>query len=99
MENMEALEKRLWSSADNLRANSPCASNEYFLPVMGLIFLRHSYSRYLAVKDGIEASLPKRSGKILMLDARNVYRQVTRKIYDFSPEQMKKPHKHCLSLP
>ena len=63
MENIEALEKRLWSSADNLRANSPYASNEYFLPVMGLIFLRHAYSRYFAVKDGIEASLPKRSGK------------------------------------
>ena len=63
MENIEALEKRLWSSADNLRANSPYASNEYFLPVMGLIFLRHAYSRYLAVKDGIEVSLPKRSGK------------------------------------
>jgi type I restriction enzyme M protein len=27
--------------------------------------------------------------KVLMLDARNVYRKVTRKIYDFSPEQMK----------
>ncbi|MEP7303433.1 MAG: hypothetical protein ABI699_18105 [Caldimonas sp.] len=26
---------------------------------------------------------------MLMLDARNVYRKVTRKIYDFSPEQMK----------
>src|SRR5699024_2698581 len=26
-------------------------------------------------------------GKVLMLDARNVYRKVTRKIYDFSPEQ------------
>lgn len=63
MENIEALEKRLWSSADNLRANSPYASNEYFLPVMGLIFLRHAYSRYLAVKDGIEASLPERDGK------------------------------------
>src|SRR5258708_16288203 len=27
--------------------------------------------------------------KVLMLDARNVYRKVTRKIYDFSPEQMR----------
>ena len=27
--------------------------------------------------------------KILMIDARNIYRQVTRKIYDFSPEQEK----------
>lgn len=30
---------------------------------MGLIFLRHAYSRYFAVKDGIEANLPKRGGK------------------------------------
>ncbi len=27
--------------------------------------------------------------KVLMLDARNVFRKVTRKIYDFSPEQLK----------
>jgi type I restriction enzyme M protein len=26
-------------------------------------------------------------GKVLMIDARNIYRKVTRKIYDFSPEQ------------
>jgi type I restriction enzyme M protein len=30
---------------------------------------------------------PERRDKVLMLDARNVYRKVTRKIYDFSPEQ------------
>jgi type I restriction enzyme M protein len=63
MQDIEAIEKRLWTSADNLRANSNYASNEYFLPVMGLIFLRHAFSRYLAVKDGLEASLPKRGGK------------------------------------
>ncbi|MBI5263649.1 MAG: N-6 DNA methylase, partial [Bradyrhizobium sp.] len=34
------------------------------------------------------AKLPERKHKVLMLDARNVYRKVTRKIYDFSPEQM-----------
>lgn len=33
-------------AADQLRANGYFASNEYFLPVMGLIFLRHAYSRY-----------------------------------------------------
>jgi type I restriction enzyme M protein len=63
LEHIEAIEKRLWSAADTLRANSNYASNEYFLPVMGLIFLRHAYSRYLAVKDEIEANLPKRGGK------------------------------------
>jgi type I restriction enzyme M protein len=64
LEHIEAIEKRLWSAADTLRANSNYASNEYFLPVMGLIFLRHAFSRYLAVKDEIAVNLPKRGGKI-----------------------------------
>ncbi len=63
LEHIGEIEKRLWSSADNLRANSNFASNEYFLPVMGLIFLRHGYSRFLKIKDEIEATLPKRGGK------------------------------------
>lgn len=63
LENIEAIEKRLWSAADQLRANSNYAANEYFMPVMGLIFLRHAYSRYLAVKDDIVAGLPSRGGK------------------------------------
>ena len=63
VEHADAIEKRLWKAADTLRANSPYASNEYFLPVMGLVFLRHAYSRYLAVKDTIEANLPTWGGK------------------------------------
>lgn len=61
LENIEAIEKRLWSAADTLRSNSNYASNEYFMPVMGLIFLRHAYSRFLDVKDTIK--LPSRGGK------------------------------------
>ena len=63
LENIEEIEKRLWNAADTLRANSNYASNEYFMPVMGLIFLRHAYSRFLAVKVDIEGKLPKRGGK------------------------------------
>ena len=63
LEHIAAIEKRLWSAADTLRSNSKYASNEYFLPVMGLVFLRHAYSRYLAVKGRIEADLPKRGGR------------------------------------
>ena len=63
LEHIEAIENRLWGAADNLRANSTYASNEYFLPVMGLVFLRYAYSRYLSVKDDIEANLPTRGGK------------------------------------
>ena len=63
LEHIEAIEKRLWSAADTLRANSNFAANEFFMPVMGLIFLRHAYSRYLAVKDEIVRSLPSRGGR------------------------------------
>ena len=63
LEHIEAIEKRLWKAADTLRANSGLASNEYFLPVMVLVFLRHAHSRYLAVKDAIEKNLPTRGGK------------------------------------
>src|ERR1700693_3691025 len=63
LDNIGQIEKRLWAGADTLRANYNFASNEYFLPVMGLIFLRHAYSRVLRVKDEIEAGLPTRGGK------------------------------------
>ena len=63
MEHIGETEKQLWTSADTLRANSPLASNEYFLPVMGLIFLRHAYSRFLKVRDEVELERPERGGK------------------------------------
>ena len=63
LEHIDAIERRLWSAADTLRANSNYASNEYFLPVMGLVFLRHAWSRYLAVRDEVSAGLPTRGGR------------------------------------
>jgi len=33
LQGIEAIEKRLWNSADTLRTNSNYASNEYFMPV------------------------------------------------------------------
>lgn len=63
MEHIGNLEKRLWSSADVLRSSSNFASNEYFMPVMGLIFLRHAYSRFLKVRADIIPTLPSRGGK------------------------------------
>ncbi|MFD0917283.1 N-6 DNA methylase [Pseudahrensia aquimaris] len=64
MEHIGNLEKRLWSSADVLRSTSNFASNEYFMPVMGLIFLRHACSRYLKVRDEILPTLPSRGGVV-----------------------------------
>ncbi len=63
LEHIGAIEKKLWSSADTLRANSNFASNEYFLPVMGLIFLRHAYARFQTARDEITPGLPTRKGK------------------------------------
>ena len=51
---IEQLEADLWKVADNLRANSHLASNEYFLPILGLIFLRHATNRYYKARAAIE---------------------------------------------
>ncbi|QLF69462.1 N-6 DNA methylase [Peteryoungia desertarenae] len=64
MDQITNVEKRLWGSADTLRANSNFASNEYFMPVMGLIFLRHAYSRFLKVREEIIPTLPSRGGVV-----------------------------------
>ena len=51
---IEKFEAGLWKVADNLRANSNLASNEYFMPILGLIFLRHATNRYYAALAEIE---------------------------------------------
>ena len=51
---IEEFEADLWKVADNLRANSILASNEYFLPILGLIFLRHATNRYYETMVAIE---------------------------------------------
>ena len=55
MTGIEQFEADLWKVADNLRANSNLASNEYFMPILGLIFLRHATNRYYAALEAIEA--------------------------------------------
>ena len=59
---IEKFEADLWKVADNLRANSNLASNEYFMPILGLIFLRHATNRYYAALAEIEDD--KVSGKM-----------------------------------
>ena len=59
---IEKFEADLWKVADTLRANSNLASNEYFMPILGLIFLRHATNRYYAALAEIEGD--KASGKM-----------------------------------
>ena len=48
---IEKLEADLWGAADNLRANSMLTSSDYFMPVLGVIFLRHAANRFEAARQ------------------------------------------------
>src|SRR5271157_97244 len=51
---IEKFESDLWEAADNLRANSKLTSSDYFMPVLGVIFLRHAANRFDAATKQIE---------------------------------------------
>lgn len=55
MQGIEQFESELWRSADNLRANSNLASYGYFMPILGLIFLRQATNRYHQALAAIKA--------------------------------------------
>jgi type I restriction enzyme M protein len=52
---IEKFEADLWEAADNLRANSKLTSSDYFMPVLGVIFLRHAANRFEAATKQIQA--------------------------------------------
>lgn len=52
------IEKRLWKTADQLRANSGLKPSEYSRPVLGLLFLRYAEGRFVEV----EAQLKPKAG-------------------------------------
>jgi type I restriction-modification system DNA methylase subunit len=52
---IEQLESDLWEAADNLRANSKLTSSDYFMPVLGVVFLRHAANRLEAAGRQIAA--------------------------------------------
>jgi type I restriction enzyme M protein len=62
LKGIEQFEAGLWKIADNLRANSNLASNEYFMPIMGLLFLRQATNRYHAALEAIDAD--KQAGRM-----------------------------------
>ena len=56
MADIKKLEKELWEAADNLRANSKLTSQQYCMPVLGLIFLRYAWGRFRKADAQIRAS-------------------------------------------
>lgn len=69
MINIRKLESELWESADLLRAESKLTSNQYCMPVLGLIFLRYAYSRYKMVEAEILKGRPSRGGRVMPVEA------------------------------
>ncbi len=69
MINIRKLEAELWESADLLRAGSKLTSNQYCMPVLGLIFLRYAYSRFKKVEAEILRNRPSRGGRVMPVEA------------------------------
>ena len=69
MINIRKLESELWKSADLLREGSKLTSNQYCMPVLGLIFLRYAYSRYKMVEAEILKGRPSRGGRVMPVEA------------------------------
>ena len=69
MLNIRKLESELWESADLLRAGSKLTSNQFCMPVLGLIFLRYAYSRFKLVEAEIMKDRPMRRGRALPVEA------------------------------
>ena len=69
MINIRKLEAELWEAADLLRVDSKVTSQEYCMPVLGLIFLRYAYSRFKFVESEILKSRPMRNGRAAPVEA------------------------------
>lgn len=69
MINIRKLENELWEAADALRQGSKLTSNQYCMPVLGLIFLRYAYSRFKLVEAEILKDRPMRNGRVMPVEA------------------------------
>ena len=47
------LNKKLWDTADELRANTGLKASEYSTPILGLIFLKFADSKYAEHEEEI----------------------------------------------
>jgi type I restriction enzyme M protein len=68
---IKKLEADLWESADLLRAGSKLTSNQYCMPVLGLLFLRYAYSRFKMVEVEILKDRPTRNGRQMPVEAKD----------------------------
>ena len=51
-----------------LRAGSKLTSNQYCMPVLGLLFLRYAYIRFKLAEKEVLANRPIRNGRVIPVD-------------------------------
>lgn len=68
---IKQLEEDLWASSDTLRASSKLNSNQYCMPVLGLIFLKYAYGRFKKVEAELLKDRPTRGGVPLPVTERD----------------------------
>ncbi len=66
---IKKLEADLWKSADLLRAGSKLTSQQYCMPVLGLLFLRYTYSRFKKVEEEIMKDRPVWNDRVMPVEA------------------------------
>ena len=93
MADIKKLESELWEAADNLRANSKLTSQQYAMPVLGLIFLRYAWGRFQAAHAEILAERAQRTGRQIPIEPADY----TRRGAMFLPENAR--YDYLLNLP
>lgn len=90
--NLAQIENKLWSAADELRANSSLKGSEYSTPVLGLIFLKYADYKFKQVQQELKSETP--SGTRKRIDERTQF-QARGAFY--LPEEAR--FQHLLNLP
>ena len=63
MADIRKIEDELWEAADELRANSKLTSQQYCMPVLGLIFLRYAWGRFKRADAQIDEERSRTEGR------------------------------------
>jgi len=91
---LKNLKDTLWSTADQLRANSGLKSTEYATPILGLIFLRFAECKYMKYEPGINAEYKKFKGTRM---ERPIHEIAIEKCGFYLPDEAK--YEYLLNLP
>lgn len=93
MADIRKIEDELWEAADELRANSKLTSQQYCMPVLGLIFLRYAWGRFKRA----DAQIDEERARIKGRKPPKVPQDYTAKGAMFIPEEAR--YDYLLNLP